>query len=96
VVAHAEQFVQTVERVFGLEVPTRQFVAESDSSEQGRPPSLEETQREAALKWRRDYYDMRASGLAPDVKPAGAEEKNLGIDKTHPGLDTGLDFDPED
>jgi uncharacterized protein (UPF0332 family) len=61
-----------------------------------QPLSLEETQRNAALKWRRDYYDRRASGLEPDLKPAGAEEKSLGIDKTHPGLDTGLDFDPED
>jgi len=61
-----------------------------------QPLSIEETQRNAAEKWRRDYYDKRASGLEPDVKPAGAEEKSLDIGKTRSGLDAGLDFDPDD
>ena len=96
VVARAEKFVRTVERVFGLESPVRQFAAEKDSSELVPAPSLEETQREAAQKWRRDYYDKRAGGLEPETKSAGTEEKSMDTDKTRPGKDAGLDFDPED
>jgi hypothetical protein len=58
--------------------------------------SLEETQRKAAETWRRDYYDKRASGLEPDVKSAGAEDRSLDINKTRSGIDAGLDFDPQD
>jgi uncharacterized protein (UPF0332 family) len=116
VVAHAEKFVQTVERVFGLETPVRQIAAEKGSSQErdgvsqsdtaivgtdqsqeplGRAPTLEETQRKAAENWRRNYYDKRASGLEPEMEPAGGKEKSLDTDKTRSDLDAGLDFDPE-
>jgi uncharacterized protein (UPF0332 family) len=116
VVAHAEKFVQTVERVFGLETPVRQAAAAEKGSSQecdsvsqsdttigadqsreplGRAPTLEETQREAAENWRRNYYDKRASGLKPDMESAGGKENSLDTDKTRSDLDAGLDVDPE-
>ena len=85
-VARAELFVRTVEREFGLEG----LVARPG------PLSLEETQRKAAETWRRDYYDKRTSGLEPETKSGDAAEKNMDADKTRPGKDTALDFDPED
>jgi hypothetical protein len=55
------------------------------SKQQTRAASLEETRREAAASWRRNYYDKRANQVE-----ARADEK-----KTQPERDTGLDFDPE-
>jgi hypothetical protein len=55
------------------------------SKQQTRAASLEETRREAAASWRRNYYDKRANQLEPR-----ADEK-----KSQPERDTGLDLDPE-
>jgi hypothetical protein len=55
------------------------------SKQQSRALSLEETRREAAASWRRNYYDKRANQVEPP-----ADEK-----KSQPERDTGLDLDPE-
>jgi len=51
VVAHAEKFVRTVERVFGLEGRPKDAGASRSSTEEMR--------RQAAENWRRNYYDTR-------------------------------------
>jgi len=64
------------------------------SKQQTRPLSLEETRRQAAENWRRNYYDKRANQLEPRTDSSHAKERT-DKEKAHPEPDAGLDFDPE-
>ena len=87
VVASAEQFLRTVERVFGLGGDTT-LVKESSES-QVRRPSLEETRRQAAEDWRQNYYEKRIEGQesAADSSRTDKQDSNL-------NEDADLHFDP--
>jgi len=63
-------------------------------NKQTRQLSLEETRRQAAEDWRRNYHDKRANQLEPQTDSSRTNER-MGKEKTHPEPDAGLDFDPE-
>jgi hypothetical protein len=113
VVAHAEKFVRTVERVFGLEGRSKdagvndvsgrldrasQHEPSIDPAEPGggfaRRPSIEETQRQAAENWRRNYYDKRNETPGSEQESTDSEQNIIENDERHK-RDTGMDFDPE-
>ncbi len=57
--------------------------------EQAEPPSIEEIQRAAAEKWRRNYYKKETNELAPRTDSSLAENNK---DKGH---EADLDLDPQ-
>jgi hypothetical protein len=57
-------------------------------------PSIEETQRQAAENWRRNYYDKRNEIPVSEQKSTDSEQDITENDKRHE-RDTGMDFDPE-
>jgi uncharacterized Fe-S cluster protein YjdI len=86
VVAHAEKFVRTVERVFGLEGRPK----DADASR----PSTEEMRRQAAENWRRNYYEKRNEIPGSEQESTDCQRDIAENDERHQ-RDTGMDFDPE-
>ena len=111
VVARAETFVRTVEKVFGLEALSKHAAVENDLSQQlddarreeaaqdinqsgqrsTKGPSPEETRRQAAEDWRREYHDKRSKGL--DAEPS--RENTRKTEQTGHERDIGIDLDPD-
>jgi uncharacterized protein (UPF0332 family) len=86
VVAHAEKFVRTVERVFGLEGRPKDAGASRSSTEEMR--------RQAAENWRRNYYEKGNEIPGSEQESTDSQRDITENDERHQS-DTGMDFDPE-
>lgn len=86
VVAHAERFVRTVERVFGLEGRPKDAGASR--------PSTEEMRRQAAENWRRNYSEKGNQIPGSEQESTDSQRDITENDERHQ-RDTGMDFDPE-
>jgi hypothetical protein len=76
------------------DLPAIQYIRHDEPTQQTRPLSPEETQRQARENWRRNYYEKGTNRMEPSPDSTQSQERKY-EDEVRREAGTGLDLDSE-